>query len=314
MSIKLSGFVFGLLALLASGSLVAQTYPLGQQSPTSFSINNNPGICTRGYRFQCNASNVTVVSLGCYYPTAASPHTITLTLWNYNTQAILGQVTTTTQGQWSFVTLPSPVTLSNGGMYIVTGYQTTGPYYFSSFTAPSTWLPTGTIQYMDMRYSNGGTATSFPTSTLSNYQYGVVDFGYTTGPTVSTSTTNLNLGTAYQGQASTPVSYTVSGSSLTAGTSITAPANVEISFSQTTGYASSLNVATTGTWGPTTVWARIVATAPLGAVSGNIVHSSTGANTVNVAVTGNVTTPPVLNVNPNSLILGTSHRARRARS
>jgi hypothetical protein len=42
---------------------------------------------------------------------------------------------------------------------------------------------------MDMRYNNGQAPSVFPTSTLSNIQYGIVDFGYVTGPSLSVSAT-----------------------------------------------------------------------------------------------------------------------------
>ncbi|MCZ7606712.1 MAG: hypothetical protein M5U25_11720 [Planctomycetota bacterium] len=157
-----------------------------------------------------------------------------------------------------------------------------------------------TVSYNIGSVVSGGVAIR---SFSSNY---IDDFAYLTGPAISTSTASLNLGTAFQGQNSTPVSYTVSGSQLSFSTSITAPANVEISFSQSSGYQDSLSIASTGTWGPTTIWARIKSTAPLGAVSGNITHASSGATTVNVSVTGSVTTPPSLSVNPSSLNLGTT--------
>jgi subtilisin-like proprotein convertase family protein len=110
-------------------------------------------------------------------------------------------------------------------------------------------------------------------------------------PTIITSTGSVNLGTTAQGVAGTPVSYTVSGAVLTNQTVITAPAGVQVSFTQASGYAASITVSTTGTWGPTTIWARISASAAVGAVSGNITHASTGATTVNVAVSGTVTPP-----------------------
>ena len=136
--------------------------------------------------------------------------------------------------------------------------------------------------------------------------HNIDDIEYLTGPGLSTSTSSLNLGTAFVGQNSTPVSYTVSGYSTTFSTSISAPTNVEISFTQASGYMDSLNIASTGNWGPTTIWARIKNTAPTGAVSGNISHVSSGASTVNVAVSGNVVPVPSLSVNPTSLNLGTT--------
>jgi len=102
----------------------------------------------------------------------------------------------------------------------------------------------------------------------------------------------MNLGNTAVGYASVAQSYTVSGSILPGQTTIMAPANVEISFSQSSGYASQLTVTATGTWGPTTVWVRIPSTATTGSVSGNINHSSSQATDVNIAVTGFVFPPP----------------------
>jgi hypothetical protein len=272
-------------------------YPLNQQDPVAaaFTLNASTTNAIRGYRFQCNTNNVTVTSLGCYYPVATTgPFTITISLWNFTTQALLGQVTTTTQGQWVFVNLTTPVALTNSAQYIVSAHQNAGGYYYKNFTPPSSWLPTGDIQYLDMRHTTNANPNTFPTSILTNYQYGVVDFGYTTGPALSTSTNSLNLGTTPQGTAGTEMSYTVSGSATTNQTVITAPASVEISQTSGSGYTNSITIASTGNWGPVTIYARIMASASGGAVSGNITHVSTGASSANVAVNGTVTGPTII--------------------
>jgi len=121
------------------------------------------------------------------------------------------------------------------------------------------------------------------------------------GPSLATSTPTLNLGTTPVGTAGTAVSYMVSGSSLTGNTTITAPAGVNVSLSQTTGFAQSIPITTFPTYSNTLVWARLTG-ASAGAVTGNITHQATGATTVNVAVNGTVTgptvsaTPPTINL------------------
>ena len=77
------------------------------------------------------------------------------------------------------------------------------------------------------------------------------------------------------------------GSNLTANISISAPAGFEISTNGST-YASGLTLTQSGgTVGATTIYARLTGAAE-GSFSGNITHTSTGATTKNVAVSGTV--------------------------
>jgi hypothetical protein len=119
------------------------------------------------------------------------------------------------------------------------------------------------------------------------------------GPTPSITVTSganpLGLGSTTQGTAGTPASYTVAGANLgTNNIVITAPStSVQVSLSSGSGYAASLNLTpSSGSVATTTIYARITTAAPVGSVSGNITHTSTGATQQNLAVTGNVTTPP----------------------
>lgn len=110
---------------------------------------------------------------------------------------------------------------------------------------------------------------------------------------VTSATNPLNLGTTITGTAGTPASYTVTGANLTADIVVTAPANVELSQTGAAGtYANAQTLTQTGGSVNATIHARITAAAPVGAISGNITHTSTGATTQNLAVTGNVTVPP----------------------
>ncbi|MBZ0135460.1 MAG: hypothetical protein K8I27_03675 [Planctomycetes bacterium] len=130
--------------------------------------------------------------------------------------------------------------------------------------------------------------------------------GTVTPPTITTSSPTLALGSTPVGFFSTPVSYTVSGSGMQVLTTVTAPPNVQVSLSQLSGFGPSVQILSTGQWGPTTIWARIMDTAPVGPITGNISHQSTGATTVNVAVSGTVVPPPDLVVSTNSLNLGST--------
>ena len=171
----------------------------------------------------------------------------------------------------------------------------TGTYTSSlQITATGQWGPTtiwARIRSTATQGSITGNITHVSTGATTR---NVAVNGTVTGPTILTSTGSLNLGSTYLTYAGTPVGYTVSGSILSGQTVITAPTGVEVSFSQTTGYANSITETQTGTWGPTTVWARIKSTAAQGAISGNITHVSSGATTVNVSVTGNMNAPTVI--------------------
>lgn len=114
------------------------------------------------------------------------------------------------------------------------------------------------------------------------------------GPYISvTSATNpLALGTTSQGTPSTPVSYTVTGGSLTGNVTVTAPTGVQLSITGSGGtYASSHVLTPTSGSLNQTVHVRMTG-ASAGSISGNITHSGGGATTVNLAVTGTVNPPP----------------------
>ncbi len=127
-------------------------------------------------------------------------------------------------------------------------------------------------------------------------------------PTIAPSVATLPLGSTPQGTASTPQSYTVTGSNLTVNVTVTAPTGVEISQTGAAGtYAASQVLTQTGGAVNATIHARITAAAAAGAISGNITHASTGATTANVAVTGTVTgAVPTVSTSTGTLALGST--------
>ena len=100
--------------------------------------------------------------------------------------------------------------------------------------------------------------------------------------TIAATGTLSALTTTY-GTASSETSFDVSGSSLTAGILVTPPTGFEVSLTSGSGFATSLTVGSAGTIPTTTVYVRLAATTTFGAYSGNIVLTSAGAPTVNVA-------------------------------
>gem|GEM_PF-5577769 len=107
-------------------------------------------------------------------------------------------------------------------------------------------------------------------------------------PTITVSQTSLDLGSTFVPTPGTPQSYTVSGGLLAQPIAIQAPSGAEISQSMSGPYGSSLSLtATNGTVAQTTIYARSIGQSS-GMISGNITHTSTGATSKNVALTGTV--------------------------
>jgi uncharacterized repeat protein (TIGR02543 family) len=110
----------------------------------------------------------------------------------------------------------------------------------------------------------------------------------TTDPTITTAGT-LNAFGSEPGTPSAEQSYTVSGSHLTDDIEITAPADFEISTTSGSGFSSSVTLSQVdGMVTATPIYVRFNR-ATKGTSSGNIVHTSTGATTRNVAVSGTAT-------------------------
>jgi len=92
--------------------------------------------------------------------------------------------------------------------------------------------------------------------------------------------------------------FQVGGSYLAGDISVSAPAGFEVSLASGSGYSSSLTIAQAGgTVSNTVVYVRSAAMASPGAITGNIVLSSTGASNSQVAVTGTVNPEVIPTVN-----------------
>lgn len=109
-------------------------------------------------------------------------------------------------------------------------------------------------------------------------------------PTLNVSPMSLALGTTTLGAAGSAQTFPVSGSYLTTGLVVSAPAGVQLSTDGKT-YVSTLNLTrdATGTMTATTIYTRIAASASVGTITGVITLSSTSAAAKQVTVSGTVT-------------------------
>jgi hypothetical protein len=137
-----------------------------------------------------------------------------------------------------------------------------------------------------------------PGPTLDDSVVGNIDArGLIILPHITSSTSSLNLGTTVQGTASTPQSFDVAGTNLVGDLTITPPTGVVVSLTVSGGFGSSLSLTpTAGAVASTTIFARIQASAPTGAINDFIVLTTTAGDSVDITVTGDVTGPPEIEV------------------
>lgn len=153
-----------------------------------------------------------------------------------------------------------------------------GTFSTGVFTENVSGLNTGTTYYYKaFATNNGGTVYTSQNS-------------FTTSTPIITITGSVS---SFDGQAISTTSanktYSVSGANLVADISLTAPVGFEISTAAGSGFGSAITLNQTGgTVSSTTIYVRFSPTS-VQAYSGNISHSSTGASTQNVAVSGNGT-------------------------
>lgn len=113
--------------------------------------------------------------------------------------------------------------------------------------------------------------------------------GNASAPAINVTPATLVAFSTIVGTPSATQTLTVSGSGLSAGVVVTAPAGYEVSLSATTGFGVVVTVPqTAGIAAATPVYVRLIGTAA-GAFAGNVALTSTGATTVSVPVTGTVT-------------------------
>lgn len=177
--------------------------------------------------------------------------------------------------------------------------------FVSSYTVGAAGTISGTLVYVRAiaglnaaTYSGNVTLTSAGADTKNVSVNAVV-----VGPIISTSVntiTGLNYGIG--NGPSAEKSFTVTSSNLSSDITITAPTNFEVSLSSGTGFGSSVTVVQNTSNVP--VYVRLIAGLGLNSYSGDISLASTGAATINVAVSGTVGSP-IINLTRVAIVIST---------
>jgi len=181
-------------SLVMADTVSAQTYPLLQQDPVPVLLTGGNLQNTRGWRFSVNEpGGICVTELCQRTPVGGSGpgpnRNQTLVLWDWSGQSIISSaasdpnVPVSGANGWRCYDI-ADVHLADGSINLMAVNTSPAPStnsYFWHNNTPASWRPTGTVQYLDMRFNNFQAATVFPTSVLGNLQYGVPDFGYTVG-------------------------------------------------------------------------------------------------------------------------------------
>jgi hypothetical protein len=198
----------------------------------------------------------------------------------------------------TFTDLPSSTFASGNGVCV-----SVGPFDFSSINA----LDNNANTVFRLVFTGGeadGTPATGDASSAGTFRVDdIVITGTFMSPSISSSGTLSSVNTTYGTASSPPTSFSISGSNMSAGITVTPPAGFEVSttsdFSSSVGdNSSTLTVGSSGTIASTTVYVRLKASATVAGspYSGNIVLSSSGATSVNVATASSTVTPKTLTI------------------
>ena len=193
-----------------------------------------------------------------------------------------------------------PVTINNASLAKTAANVLQTPDANSGYTGNTVSLTTSGQSAITFRfYAYGAESTSGTGGLQGDLSFSgsvVSGGGGTPSPSIST-TGSLSSFTANAGTASVAQTFGVTGANLTADITVTAPADFEVASDGAT-FGNTATITQSSGAASGTVSVRIKASALKGAKSGNITLASTGATSVNVAVTGTVTGAETLPFGP----------------
>jgi len=206
---------------------------------------------------------------------------------SYATQRTSAGFTTQT---WDYST--------NGTSWTSVTALTSIPTSFATQTLPTiTGLDGAANAYLRLTVS--GATTTAGNNRLDNIQL-MATSATASGPVIATGGALTTVSTTYGIASPSPASFTVAGTNLTAGITVTPPAGFELSTtSASAGYAGSgaaITIGAAGNVSTTTVHVRLASTAAVGTYAGNLVCSSAGATAVNVATVSSTVAPAALTI------------------
>lgn len=210
---------------------------------------------------------------GQQFGSASSPAN-PLTLTTSGISGTISSIKVTTSGASSII---GSVTVNVGGI---------------SYSPASITLTATSTDYTFTGSNSGSIMINWAQTSSKALYLKAIEVTYSAGatPTITTpSPTSINTFASLLGNASPSQTFSVGGSNLTADLVVTAPTNFEVRENGIGSYASSVSFTpASGTVDPKTIEVRIAGSASAGSVSGNVVCSSTGAGSKNVAVSGEV--------------------------
>ncbi len=227
----------------------------------------------------------------------------TVSVINTTTNSIVKNINVGTQPQGI------SITEDNSQLYVTNSQSNNVSVINTSTNTVTSTLPVGAYPLSFGNFITGLINCNSPAVTFT------ITVNVTSPPTITvtpaTGTISACVGTAsaepYVQQ------FTVSGNNLTSSILITAPAGFEISQGQESGYGNTANldIAPAGNGSTVTgiVYVRSSASAPAGNISGNVVLTSPGAVTQNVAVSGIVNALPTVNTISNQTLTNGSATA-----
>ncbi len=154
-------------------SSIPLTFDFAGSSTDSVASGTAGGVsnCQRGFKFSPK-EDILVTKLGKMEPDGNTRY---VTLFDQNSQAIIAQQQVSgAADHYAYASLPQPIWLHEGQQYSLQMYQGLNDgYYFGT----SSQIDSRLVFY-DMRYCNNCTQNTFPTDSLSNYQYGYPDLEF----------------------------------------------------------------------------------------------------------------------------------------
>jgi uncharacterized repeat protein (TIGR02543 family) len=257
-----------------SGSMSNQTITYGASSNLTSNAFTKPGYTFAGWNTLANGTGTSYTNSQSY--TMGAANTTLYAQWTANNNTLTFDGNGATSGSMAAQTIATNASAnltSNG--FIKSGNNFSG------------WSTTagGSVTYSD------GASYTIGTSNATLYAVWTI----ATFPTISYSGSLIAVNTTYGTASATPATFSVSGSALTNNITLTAPAGYELSSGSS--YSTSLILTQSGgVVSSTPIYIRLAATTAAGTYSGNVVLTSSGATTVNVATISSTVSPAVLTI------------------
>ena len=305
--------IVGQAALTITANNANKTYgqtlsnATGSTAFTSSGLQNSETIGSVSLAYGTGAAATAAVGTytGSVTPSAATGGTFTAS--NYNITYSTGNIIV---GQANLTITANDVTKSFGNTLIggsgSTAFASTGLQNSETIGTVTITYGTGASSGAAVGTYTGSVTPSAATGgtfTASNYSitYTAGNIIVTSIPIITASGSLSAVNTTYGAPSATPTSFTISGTGLSANITVAPPSGYEVSTALGSGYANSLSLTQTGgAVASTTVYVRLAATTAVGSYSGNIVCSSTGATSQNVATVSSTVSARALIITANN--------------